>query len=340
MSAPPLPGAQHPPGVNPAFDRVGSPNNGFTSPPLPALPGQSASPQLGAAPVVRGSRRQYAANTAAYVAGDTAGAGVGHGGQYNGHQQQQQAAYPQQQDQQPAFFSPADPQAQQYGGTQGGYTEQGGYGGQQQQQQGGAYAGGQAAYAGVGQQAMAGMSQQFGNMGIGAPSGPQTANLVGMQLNPAELATLQPPPINLPPHASFTDHPLRNADPSYQRSTLNAIPANSSLLSKSKVPLALVITPYRSIKADEPEVPVQTDTCIARCRRCRMYINPFVTFIEGGARWKCCVCGLANAVPQLFDWNQETNEQADRYQRPELTHAVVDFVAPTEYMVSQLPCEK
>lgn len=334
MSAPPPPGGQ-PPLPGGGFDRVGSPNNGFTSPPLPALPSQSVSPQLGSAPVARGSRRQYAANTAVYGAVDATGAGVGgqaaQGGQFNGQQQQQPAGYPQQ-EQQPAFFSPGDPQGQQYGGAQGGYPDQGAHGGHQ----GGAYAGGQAAYAGVGQQTMAGMNQQFGSMGLGGGTqGPQTVNLVGMQLNPAELATLQPPPIKLPPQASFTDHPLRNADPSYQRSTLTAIPATPALLSKSKVPLALVITPYRSVRADEPEVPVQTDTCIARCRRCRMYINPFVTFIEGGARWKCCVCGLANAVPQLFDWNQETNEPVDRYLRPELSHAVVDYVAPTEYMVSR-----
>lgn len=182
---------------------------------------------------------------------------------------------------------------------------------------------------------MQGVAQQFGNMALGGQGiVPQTVNLVGMQLNPAELAQLQPPPINLPPNIACSDHPLCNADPSYQRCTLNAIPANSTLLTKSKVPLAIVVTPYRSIKAGDPEIPVCTDTCIARCRRCRMYINPFVTFVEGGQRWKCSICGLANSVPQLFDWDQETNQPADRFQRPELNYAVVDFIAPTEYMVS------
>jgi hypothetical protein len=84
----------------------------------------------------------------------------------------------------------------------------------------------------------------------------------------------------------------------------------------------------------QPEVPVVKDTVIARCRRCRSYINPYVTFIEGGNRWKCPMCNLANDVPQLFDWNQETNQPADRWQRPELNCSVVEFVAPTEYMVS------
>jgi hypothetical protein len=48
---------------------------------------------------------------------------------------------------------------------------------------------------------------------------------------------------------------------------------------------------YASIQ--EP-VPVVSDSVIARCRRCRTYINPFVTFVEGGQRWKCNMCFLLN----------------------------------------------
>jgi len=48
--------------------------------------------------------------------------------------------------------------------------------------------------------------------------------------------------------ASFSQSPTRNADPSYQRMTMNAVPTTNSLLQKSKVPLALVLTPYRSLK--------------------------------------------------------------------------------------------
>lgn len=84
----------------------------------------------------------------------------------------------------------------------------------------------------------------------------------------------------------------------------------------------------------QPEVPVIRDMVIARCRRCRAYIHPYVTFIEGGNRWKCTLCNLSNEVPQRFDWDQETNKPADRWQRAELNHSVVDFVAPSEYLVS------
>lgn len=130
---------------------------------------------------------------------------------------------------------------------------------------------------------------------------------------------------------SITQSPHANCDPSYKRSTLNAIPANSQLLQKSRLPLGLVITPYRSVKEGDvsssvfdtmdshlfdfptpkvrsltlhistffiyycqEEVPVVTDSIIARCRRCRTYINPFVKFVEGGQRWKCNMCYTLN----------------------------------------------
>ena len=45
------------------------------------------------------------------------------------------------------------------------------------------------------------------------------------------------------------------------------------------------------------------------------------------------MCNMSNETPQLFDWDQERNVAADRWARAELNHAVVDFIAPTEYMI-------
>ncbi|CAI2163666.1 12011_t:CDS:10 [Funneliformis geosporum] len=181
---------------------------------------------------------------------------------------------------------------------------------------------------------MAGMTNQFSNMGLGGPSQSQLVptHLIGIPPNIMDLDA-PPPTINLPLNTSVTPSDKANCDPSYKRSTLNTIPATSSLLSKSRLPLGLVITPYRSLKEGDDPVPVVTDTVIARCRRCRTYINPFVTFAEGGQKWKCNMCFLLNEVPQQFDWDIQTNKQADRWKRAELNHAVVEFVAPTEYMV-------
>lgn len=45
------------------------------------------------------------------------------------------------------------------------------------------------------------------------------------------------------------------------------------------------------------------------------------------------MCNLSNEVPQAFDWDPAAQKAVDRWKRHELNHAVVEFVAPQEYMV-------
>lgn len=45
------------------------------------------------------------------------------------------------------------------------------------------------------------------------------------------------------------------------------------------------------------------------------------------------MCNLTNDVPQAFDWDAANQKGLDRWQRPDLNYAVVEFVAPQEYMV-------
>ena len=234
----------------------------------------------------------------------------------------------------PQLFTPGlagDNQLQQQQQQQ---QAQGGYYGQQPQQPGyadGGY-GQQPVY--NQQQPIANLTDQFGQLNVAGHKGLrlQTTNLLTSPPDPRELQ--QPPPeIILPPNATLTTSPFSNADPSYQRSTINAIPTTYALLNKSKLPLALVIAPYRSVKDGEEQVPLIADTVIARCRRCRTYINPFVQFIDNGNRWRCCMCSMSNEVPQLFDWDQQRNQPGDRWARAELNYSAVEFIAPTEYMV-------
>ncbi|OWB75162.1 hypothetical protein B5S31_g5024 [[Candida] boidinii] len=144
---------------------------------------------------------------------------------------------------------------------------------------------------------------------------------------------LPPPPIILGPVANSPGTAENNSPPDYFRSTLNVIPTTSSMLKKSKLPLALVVRPYISLHDSERPIPVVDDTVISRCRRCRSYINPFITFNENGRRWRCNFCGLLNDVPSAFDYNPITSTSANRMERKELNYSVVEFVAPSEYMV-------
>ncbi|KAI9676864.1 MAG: COPII subunit [Caeruleum heppii] len=193
---------------------------------------------------------------------------------------------------------------------------------------------------------VAGVTSQFGQMGFNGqqqqPPHPQMhaprlnqlypTDLMSQPFNVSEL-DLPPPPIVLPPNSSVTPSPDANCPPTYVRSTLNAVPTTHGLLKKSRLPFALVIQPYASLHDSEDPVPVVQDQVISRCRRCRSYINPFVTFLDHGHRWRCNMCNLTNDVPQAFDWDAASQKQVDRWQRPELNNAVVEFVAPQEYMV-------
>ncbi|PMB70280.1 Protein transport protein SEC24 [Beauveria bassiana] len=116
-------------------------------------------------------------------------------------------------------------------------------------------------------------------------------------------------------------------------SDLLSQPFNVAELDLAPPPINLPPNPYGSLHDDEDNVPVVQDQVISRCRRCRTYINPYVTFMDHGHRWRCNMCNLTNDVPQAFDWDSATQKTVDRWQRPELNHAVVEFVAPQEYMV-------
>ncbi|KAH8645657.1 COPII component protein [Xylariales sp. PMI_506] len=193
---------------------------------------------------------------------------------------------------------------------------------------------------------IAGVTAGMAGMNMGGQPAPQAAapqarvalnqlyptDLLNQPFNVSEL-DLPPPPCILPPNSSVTQSPDSNCPPKYMRSTLNAVPTTNSLLKKSKLPFALIIQPYAALHDIDDNVPVVQDQVIARCRRCRTYINPYVIFLDQGHRWRCNMCNLTNDVPQAFDWDAAAQKSVNRWERPELNHAVVEFVAPQEYMV-------
>ncbi|KAI9751845.1 MAG: COPII subunit [Chaenotheca gracillima] len=355
MSAPP---GGVPPQGYPASEQYGQPQPGHDNAASPVQPGAPPPTETQAAAAAAGrKKRTYAGQAFEFGAGANVGqqqaapgyppaAGAGYGGFPPQPQQPQQPGV-----QQPGYQQPA------YGGDQlaspppsAGYGQPPApaVGGYQAPDQGYPVHGAMAAVgagAGVG-----GMTNQFGQMGMGGnqqpiAQAPQQASQRGPPLNqlyPTDLMNqpfrvseldLPPPPIVLPPNSSVTPSPDANCSSKYIRSTLNAVPQSHSLLKKSRLPFALVIQPYTSLHDAEDPVPVVPDQVIARCRRCRTYINPFVSFLDHGHRWRCNMCNLTNDVPQTFDWDPAAQKPVDRWQRPELNYGVCEFVAPQEYMV-------
>ncbi|KAL9265088.1 transport protein SEC24 A-like protein [Drosera capensis] len=126
-----------------------------------------------------------------------------------------------------------------------------------------------------------------------------------------------------------------NCHPRYLRLTTSGMPNSQSLVSRWHLPLGAVVCPLAESPEGE-EVPIVNfaSTGIIRCRRCRTYVNPYVTFSEGGRKWRCNICALLNDVSgDYFAHLDVNNRRVDMDQRPELTQGSVEFVAPTEYMV-------
>ena len=56
-----------------------------------------------------------------------------------------------------------------------------------------------------------------------------------------------------------------------------------------------------------------------RCGRCRAYINPFFSFLDGGRSFQCNLCGFVNPTPsEYFCEVDQDGYRRDHAERPEL----------------------
>ncbi|KAL0390969.1 UNVERIFIED_CONTAM: protein transport protein Sec24-like [Sesamum calycinum] len=119
------------------------------------------------------------------------------------------------------------------------------------------------------------------------------------------------------------------------RLTTSGIPNSMSLASRWHLPLGAIVCPLAEPPTGE-EVPIINfvTTGIIRCKRCRTYVNPFVSFTDNGRKWKCNICSILNDVPgDYFAHVDASGRRVDLDQRPELTQGTIEFIAPAEYMV-------
>ena len=112
------------------------------------------------------------------------------------------------------------------------------------------------------------------------------------------------------------------------RCTLNKIPETASILQKSRLPLGLLLHPFK-----DKETPIIQNRTIVRCRACRTYINPYVRVLDQ-RRWQCNLCLRLNDLPDDFLLDSNTGHFLDHpLNQPELTHTSIEYVASVEYMV-------
>ncbi|CAJ1063480.1 LOW QUALITY PROTEIN: protein transport protein Sec24A [Xyrichtys novacula] len=139
---------------------------------------------------------------------------------------------------------------------------------------------------------------------------------------------LPPTPIPAPTPCLQQDLQKVNCNPEVFRCTLTSIPQTQSLLNKAKMPLGLLLHPFKDLS----QLPVVTSSTIVRCRSCRTYINPFVSFLDQ-RRWKCNLCYRVNDVPEEFMYNPVSKSYGEPHKRPEVQNATIEFIAPSEYML-------
>ncbi|KAK9760738.1 COPII coat Sec23p-Sfb3p heterodimer component [Basidiobolus ranarum] len=124
------------------------------------------------------------------------------------------------------------------------------------------------------------------------------------------------------------------SNPRFMRMTMYNIPASHDLLKSSHLPLGMVIQPLAELRHDEAPVEVVDfgEAGPIRCNRCQGYINPFVTFTDGGRKFVCNLCQHENEVPDTYFCNLDMNgRRLDIDMRPELRCGTVEFVATKEY---------
>lgn len=143
-----------------------------------------------------------------------------------------------------------------------------------------------------------------------------------------------PPPGAVP----FVAVDQGNSSPKFARLTLNNIPSSSDALSSTGLPLGLVLQPLAPLQTGETPIPVLDfgELGPPRCRRCRAYINPFMTFRSGGNKVVCNMCTFPNDVsPEYFAPTDPSGTRVDRAHRPELTTGTVEYLVPKEYWAKE-----
>ncbi|KRZ38836.1 Protein transport protein Sec24B, partial [Trichinella pseudospiralis] len=165
------------------------------------------------------------------------------------------------------------------------------------------------------------------NLNVASPARTTVVDLL-QEKHPIPSECLEPPVVTLPrPY----DIDLVSSDSSVLRCTLTAVPESPTVLKKCRLPLGLILHPFKDLKK---LVMVET-SIIVRCRSCRAYINPYVRFVD--RNWNCNICGRANRLPDEFYYNPQTGKIGDPSLRPEIQNSSIEFIAPAHEYENRPP---
>jgi len=137
-----------------------------------------------------------------------------------------------------------------------------------------------------------------------------------------------------PPQVS----PIQPCPAELVRLSVSAFPQTPQLEKEAGLPLGITFQPLAPLPTDLPLID-SSQIGVPRCRHCRAYINPYVTFVEGGRRWLCPFCRKNNDVANNYfsPVDHVTSKRADHSDRLELNYAAVEYLATSEYIVRAPP---
>ncbi|KAJ1648390.1 COPII coat Sec23p-Sfb3p heterodimer component [Coemansia asiatica] len=139
-------------------------------------------------------------------------------------------------------------------------------------------------------------------------------------------------------HTEYTAIDEGNSNPRFMRLTMNNIPNTAELLKVSHLPLGLVVQPLADLAPSEEPIKLIDfgEEGPIRCLRCKTYINPYMTFINGGKHFVCNMCRHENPVPEDYFCNLDMmGRRLDREMRPELRNGTVEFVATKDFIARE-----
>eukprot|EP01065_Artemidia_motanka_P042681 TRINITY_DN576_c0_g1_i1.p1 TRINITY_DN576_c0_g1~~TRINITY_DN576_c0_g1_i1.p1 ORF type:complete len:995 (+),score=278.67 TRINITY_DN576_c0_g1_i1:413-2986(+) len=139
-------------------------------------------------------------------------------------------------------------------------------------------------------------------------------------------STSEPPP---QPSSQFTVKDTGSASCRFMRCSLFGVPSDAEVLRQSGCVWGLALAPLASVEPGEVRpavVQCPSKEGPVRCRRCRAFVNAGCTFLDGGRKWGCNLCGFPNAVPAEYFANLTPDGvRRDLAERPELMHGSVEW---------------
>jgi protein transport protein SEC24 len=129
------------------------------------------------------------------------------------------------------------------------------------------------------------------NSMVGMPTSFDSGSNLAAQNQQAQIPGIDTSGVNgAPPLPTLDEIDLSiQCNPNFLRSSVTKIVNSQSQANASRLPLGIVCKPMcgdKGLKNDEIEVVDFGATGIIRCKRCRTYINPYVTWTDNGRRWR------------------------------------------------------